>query len=144
MAARSPARSSAGPEVIRRPTPISAATMPARVVLPRPGRAREQQVVDGLAAPPGRLEDDREVLLELGLADELGQRAGPQADLLGHLDRVGDRIERATRDRPEITSRRSAPITGPRPAAAGRGASSAPGSSPSGSTRTASRISSAP
>ena len=37
MAARSPARSSAGPEVMCRPTSISAATMPARVVLPRPG-----------------------------------------------------------------------------------------------------------
>src|SRR5436305_1378757 len=35
--ARSPARSSAGPDVTRRATPISAATMPARLVLPRPG-----------------------------------------------------------------------------------------------------------
>ena len=37
MAARSPARSSAGPEVTWSCTPISAATMPASVVLPRPG-----------------------------------------------------------------------------------------------------------
>src|SRR5437763_17190255 len=37
MAARSPARTSAGPDVTRRPTPISAATMPARLVLPSPG-----------------------------------------------------------------------------------------------------------
>ena len=36
-AARSPVRTSAGPEVIRNPTPISAATMPANEVLPRPG-----------------------------------------------------------------------------------------------------------
>ena len=44
-------------------------------------RAGEQQVVDGLGAPAGRLEDDLEVLLELGLADELGERARPQADV---------------------------------------------------------------
>ena len=37
IAARSPARSSAGPDVMCRCTPISAATMPASVVLPSPG-----------------------------------------------------------------------------------------------------------
>ena len=37
IAARSPARSSAGPDVMCRCTPISAATMPAMLVLPRPG-----------------------------------------------------------------------------------------------------------
>src|SRR5947209_14182555 len=37
IAARSPARSRTGPEVMRRGAPISAATMWARVVLPRPG-----------------------------------------------------------------------------------------------------------
>ena len=37
MAARSPARSSAGPDVMCRCTPISAATMPAMLVLPSPG-----------------------------------------------------------------------------------------------------------
>ena len=78
MAARSPARSRAGPDVMCRWTPISAATMPASVVLPRPGRTGEQQVVGGLAAPAGRLEDDLEVLLELGLADELVEPPGPQ------------------------------------------------------------------
>ena len=45
--------------------------MPARVVLPRPGRAGEEQVVGGLAPPAGGLEDDAQVLLELALADEL-------------------------------------------------------------------------
>ena len=79
MAARSPARSMAGPEVTCRPTPISVATMPARVVLPRPGRAGEEQVVGGLAPPAGGLEDDLEVLLELGLADELVEGPRPQA-----------------------------------------------------------------
>src|SRR5438067_1901250 len=37
MAARSPPRTSAGPEVIRSPAPISLATMPANVVFPSPG-----------------------------------------------------------------------------------------------------------
>ncbi len=36
-----------GPEVMRRPAPISVATIPAREVLPRPGRAGEEEVVDG-------------------------------------------------------------------------------------------------
>ena len=53
--------------------------------LAQAGRPGEQQVVGGLAPPPGGLEDDREVLLQLGLADELGQAAGPQADLVGDL-----------------------------------------------------------
>jgi hypothetical protein len=57
-AARSPARVSTGPEVIRRPTPISAATIPASDVLPRPGRAGEQEMVHRLLALPGRLEHD--------------------------------------------------------------------------------------
>ncbi len=39
-------------------------------------------MVDGLAAPPGGLEDDVEVLLELTLADEVVERAGPQAAFL--------------------------------------------------------------
>ena len=43
--------------------------------LAQTGRTGEQQVVDGLAAPAGRLEDDRQVLLQLGLADELVERA---------------------------------------------------------------------
>ncbi len=47
--------------------------------LAEPGRAGEQQVVGGLAAPAGRLEDDGEVLLQLGLADELGEAARPEA-----------------------------------------------------------------
>ena len=76
MAARSPARSSAGPDVTCRPTPISVATMPARVVLPRPGGPANSR---WSAAWPRRRAASRmiaEVLLELGLADELVERAG--------------------------------------------------------------------
>ena len=47
--------------------------MPASVVLPSPGGPGEQQVVGRLAPPAGGLEHDVEVVLELGLADELGQ-----------------------------------------------------------------------
>ena len=65
--------------------------MPASVVLPRPGGPAKQQVVDGLAAPAGRLEDDAEVLLQLALADEVGEAAGPQADLDDVLALAGDR-----------------------------------------------------
>ena len=78
MAARSPARSSAGPLVMRRLTSISAATIPDSVVLPRPGRAREQEVVDGLPAPARGAEHDLEVLLQARLADELVEPARPE------------------------------------------------------------------
>ncbi len=74
--------------------------------LAQAGRPGEQQVVGGLAAPAGGLEDDPEVLLELGLADELVERVGPQPALvvearagvgrLGDLDApgqvLGDRV----------------------------------------------------
>ena len=88
IAARSPARSSAGPLVTRSATSISAATIPARLVLPVPGRTREQQVVDGLAALARRAEQDVEVLLQPRLADELGEPARPQRRLLRRLHRI--------------------------------------------------------
>ena len=60
MAARSPARSRAGPDV------TCEARRPSRwrrcrpcVVLPRPGGPAKQEVVGGLAPAPGRLQDDR-------------------------------------------------------------------------------------
>ena len=49
--------------------------------LAQPGWTGEQQVVDGLAASPGRLDDDPQVLLQLTLPDEVGEQAGPQAGL---------------------------------------------------------------
>ena len=55
--------------------------------LAQTGRSGEQQVVDRLAPLRGRLEDDLEVLGQLALADELGQRAGSQAGVLGLLGR---------------------------------------------------------
>ena len=62
--------------------------------LAEPGRPGEQQVVDGLAAPAGRLDDDAEVLLQLALADELGEQARPQPGLDDVLGVAGDaRVE---------------------------------------------------
>ena len=51
-------------------------------------------MVDGLAAPAGRLDDDAEVLLQLALADELGEQARPQPGLDDVLDVAADaRVE---------------------------------------------------
>ncbi len=58
MAARSPGRSMAGPLVVWMATPSSRAMMLASVVLPRPGRAVEQDVVGRLPALARRREQD--------------------------------------------------------------------------------------
>ena len=50
----------------------------ARVVLPRPGRAVEEDVVGGLSPAPRRLEQHRQVGLDLALADVLVERARSQ------------------------------------------------------------------
>ena len=83
MPARSPARSIIGPEVRRRPAPISRATMCASVVLPRPGRPGQQHVVERLAAAARRGEEHGEVLADLRLADVLGERLRPELRLDG-------------------------------------------------------------
>ena len=90
IAARSPARSSAGPDVTCSVHAHLGRGDAGQRGLAEPRRAGEQQVVDGLAAPPGRLDDDAEVLLQLALADELGQPARPQAGLDDVLGVAGD------------------------------------------------------
>ena len=45
----------------------------------------EQQVIRRLLPGARRFEHDAQVVLELGLADELVERGGPQADLDGHV-----------------------------------------------------------
>ena len=67
--ARSPARSIAGPDVYRTLTPSSRATIVASVVLPRPGRAVEEDVVGRLSPALRGLQEHREVGLDLALAD---------------------------------------------------------------------------
>ena len=57
--------------------------------LPQAGRAREKDVVDGLAPLPGSAEKDLHVLSQLGLAHELVEAPGPEADLLPLLSRQG-------------------------------------------------------
>ena len=57
------------------------------------GRPGEQEVVGRLPTAARRLEDDAEVLLQLGLPDELGERARPQADLEREVPRVGRGLE---------------------------------------------------
>ena len=75
--------------VTRRPTPISAATMPASVVLPRPGGPANSRWSTAWPPAPRRLEQDLEVLLQLRLADELVEAARPERDLLGRLVGLG-------------------------------------------------------
>ena len=60
-----------GPEVARKPTPISRARIPASVVLPRPGRAVEQHVVERLAAAFRGMNEHAQILARGLLADEL-------------------------------------------------------------------------
>ena len=97
IAARSPARSSAGPDVMCRCTPISAATMPASVVLPSPGGPANSRWSTGWPRLRGRLEHDRQVLLQLALADELGEAPRPQPGLDDLLGVGGRRRGRGTR-----------------------------------------------
>ena len=86
--ATSALRSSAGPAVWTIGTPISAATMWASEVLPRPGRAGEQDVVERLAAAARRLDEDRQLLGDLRLVDEVGEGRRAQRAvevLVGHV-----------------------------------------------------------
>ena len=60
-----------------------------------PRRAREQQMVDGLAALLRREQEDLEMLGQARLADELVEVARPQRRLLGRLHRIGARAAAA-------------------------------------------------
>ena len=81
--ARSPAFSTTGPEVTRTCLPSSWPRMKARVVLPRPGGAAEQDVVQGLAAAFGGADHDLEALDGPGLSGEVRKRQRPQRGLDG-------------------------------------------------------------
>ena len=80
-AARSPALAITGPDVPRKFTPSSRATICASVVLPRPGRADEQHVIERFLARARRLDEDREIFARLLLADEFGKFLRPQRGL---------------------------------------------------------------
>ncbi len=69
-------------------------------VFPRPGRSDEQQVVDRLAAPAGRLDDDLQVLGQLRLTYEVLEAPWSKTGFFGQLRRVRHRIHRAVRGDP--------------------------------------------
>ncbi len=100
--------------------------------LAEPGRPGEQQVVDRLATVAGGLEHDREVLLELALADELGEGTRPQPGVDDLFDVVADARDRGTRH------------ARPAPNSFSASRNSVGASSEDGSSRSASRISSKP
>ena len=74
--------------------------------LAQPGRAGEEHVVGRMAPLARRAEDDRQASFEIGLADELGQRARPQADaIVGFVDHfgiAGVRIEQLVRPASDV------------------------------------------
>ncbi len=55
--------------------------------LAHPGRAGEEEVVGRLPPLPGRVQQHAQVLLQLGLAHEVGQRPGAEAGLVGPVRR---------------------------------------------------------
>ena len=69
MPIRSAPRSSEGPAVVTMAAPISLAMMVASVVLPSPGRPRQQHVVERLAALARRLDRHAQALHGRPLAD---------------------------------------------------------------------------
>ena len=89
MAARSPARSSAGPLVGVQARTHLVGDDARQARLAETGRAGEQHVVDGLAALLGRGQHDLEVLAQARLADELVEMPRPQRGLFGDLGFVG-------------------------------------------------------
>ena len=82
IAARSPARSSAGPLVGCMRAPISVAMMPASVVLPRPGGPANSTWSTAWPRLPRRGEHDLEVLAQARLADEVVEAARAAASSL--------------------------------------------------------------
>ena len=59
--------------------------MCASVVLPRPGRAEDQHVIQRLAAIAGRRDEDLHLLAHRGLADVIGQGLGPDGTIDGRI-----------------------------------------------------------
>ena len=53
-------------------------------------RTRKQEVVDGLVAAAGRLDDDGEMLFEFALADKIAESARTKPNLVAFFDLVVD------------------------------------------------------
>src|SRR4026208_1547263 len=78
IAARSPARSIAGPEAYLTLTPSSRAMIVARGGVAAAGGPVREAVAGALPPPPRRREQHRQVRLDLALADVLVERARAQ------------------------------------------------------------------
>ena len=102
-AARSPDRSIAGPLVIRSGAPSSAAMIIAIVVLPRPGGPESSTWSGGPAAAQRAVQQQRQLLADPGLADEVIEALGPQRALDLPVVTVGERRDDAVlpRGRPD-------------------------------------------
>ncbi len=118
--------------------------MPASDVLPSPGGPAKSRWSAGWSRLTRRLDDDPQVLGELALADELGERARSQPDLVGLLGRCGLGIDRAgglaldpgVHGAGPSTSLRASGVTAGAPARAGHArTSSSTGASPSTASR---------
>ena len=104
IAARSPARSMAGPEAYLTLTPSSRAMIVASVVLPRPGGPYRRTWSAASSLPRAACQQDGQVGLDLALADVLGERARPQGAL---DDEVAIVLEVRREDAREIVGHRS-------------------------------------
>ncbi len=83
-AARSPGRSSTGPEVWRRFTPELAGEDVGERGLAEAGRSEDERVIERLAAHHRGLHEDLELRLDLLLADVVGEPLRPD----GAIDRL--------------------------------------------------------
>ena len=108
-AARSPARSIAGPLVIRIGVPSSRGDDHREAGLAQAGRAGQQHVVRRPAAPQRALEDELQLLAHLRLPDELGRAAWAAARPRHSSSSSAMRPPRST----EVLGRRS--VIGSRP-----------------------------
>ena len=122
IAARSPGPHQHRARCHPQPTPISVATMPASEVLPSPGGPAKSRWSTGWPRRRAASQDDVQVLDQLGLPDELGQRAGVAAGLFGLLGRTGHRVHRRPRRSGSAPHGRLVVSAGRSPRGAPRGA----------------------
>ena len=81
MAAKSPVRAMAGPEVVRMEAPKLVGHHRGERGLAQPRRAREQNMIRRLAAPLGRRDHDAEGFLHLRLAQIVVEPFGTQGEI---------------------------------------------------------------
>ena len=104
IAARSPARSMAGPDRVADVDPELARHDRREGRLAETGRAVQEDVIRRLSPALGRLQQHRQVGLDLLLADVLGERTGTQAAL---DDEVHLLLEIAGQDARDVVDHRA-------------------------------------